>query len=289
MANQQINVTQIYNNLRDNQPQANRKFNGFDFSNFTAEMLDNWINRLNDEFNWKINLHTYESDKRKRRGSLMQSLSYTLNQYRVYEILEAFKETLTCPVSFELIDKIVDYINQLKQEQQRQQQREQQLRDDDEYFNNFNREQYKQIDSIERMQKDAVRDKFNEQLQRERQQSPRAKEEREYRKQRQIERNIQIAKQALANAIELIQSNQHEILMKQNKTKENEELYDYLEQNHHKFKSKDEEYLMVNEPYDKEDALQQYKQRDKDKAEHEFNDKPIHVYYYNNIKSIDDI
>ena len=287
-----ININQIYNNLRNSQHDLRKEFSYVHFSKFNTTMLEDWINRLNTEFGWNIEIPSKNIDGRFRLRNMKYDITRIFNNHRVYEILEAFGVTID-DIPFDLIDKIVDCIKQLKQEEQRQrkqireqQQRQRQKRHeavvkykqqiDNDFFNNFNRDDYKNSEPYDELTRMNVQTKFDKALA--------------------IERSINIAKQALTNALQLIQDNQHEILRKQNESTENQELYDYLKNNHHKrslsqqschtFKSKDNAVLMINEPHDSEKAIETYQLRNniQDEAEHtDEQSKPIYVYYYNNI------
>ena len=123
-----IDVTQIYNSLRNSEQDMKKVFYLWHFDKFNTVMLENWINRLNDEFGWNIDLSTSTRDGRTRLSQLKRSLTSVLNQHRVYEILEAFGVAIPDSVPFELIDNIIDCINQLNDEQQRQQQHREQQR-----------------------------------------------------------------------------------------------------------------------------------------------------------------
>ena len=247
-----ININQIYNNLRNSQHDLRKEFSYVHFIKFNTTMLEYWINRLNNEFGWNIEIPSKNIDGRFRLRNMKYDITRIFNNHRVYEILEAFGVTID-DIPFDLIDKIVDCIKQLKQEEQRQrkqireqQQRQRQKRHeavvkykqqiDNDFFNNFNRDDYKNSEPYDELTRMNVQTKFDKALA--------------------IERSINIAKQALTNALQLIQDNQHEILRKQNESTENQELYDYLKNNHHKrslsqqschtFKSKDNAVLMIN-------------------------------------------
>ena len=331
----QNNVSQIYDNLQNNQPDI-RQFSHFSFDRFNATMLENWINRLNDEFHWNINFPANTIDGRRRNAELKRNLYTALNQHRVRNILIAFGIDIPDTLPFGLIDRIVDCIkllrtehlhriqqqlkrkifNQIRQKYiQHKVRRDIQEQGDNDFFATFDREQYKQDvkyfndSGIQQNHIDEIRRKFMQQIQ---QQSPRAKEEKEHRKQL---RQIAIAKQALSKALELIKTKQNKIFEKlQQATPENQELYDYLNANKHSFTSKDAEYaqripleslrtssealngkadyLTVNEPYDRDAAIQAIRERERgyDKANHtDEEDKPIYVYYWNNIKSLEEI
>ncbi|KAK8881097.1 hypothetical protein M9Y10_003825 [Tritrichomonas musculus] len=191
--------------------------------------------------------------------------------------------------------KINQYINRklreqqerLEQEQQEQQER---LEQDNNYFANFNKEQFKEGDKL---------DKLNEQI------------NTKQNKAKEIANKIQIAKNALKEAIDLINQKDHPILDEKHKKliipdsplnqdikkeeyyePENEELYEYLEKHIHNFDSKSEEYLIINYPFDLDRAiatLKTYDYKNDFVKERIDNKEPIITYYFNNIKSLNNI
>ena len=128
-------------------------------------------------------------------------------------------------------------------------------------------------------------------------------------KQRTIEDHIQTAKDAIKKAINLIHEQQHPILQNKDKliipdapliknkqnyyTPENQELYDYLDKHSSKFVSKHRDFLIINYPYDLDQAVEQLvvyeKYQPTDTKERKDNGEPIITYYFNSISSLDDI
>ena len=121
-----------------------------------------------------------------------------------------------------------------------------------------------------------------------------------------IEDAIKRANEAVDNAIQLInefeKSNLKKIEPKLIKDKshlleyyipENEELYEYLDKFNNKFKSKHNDYLMINEPHDFDKAVEvwdYYTKYDKDYVDkEEYNGSPIVIYYFNQISSLNQI
>ena len=148
---------------------------------------------------------------------------------------------------------------------------------DDEYFNSFNRDNYKKEEPIDIYTRIISQDKFN--------------------KQREIEARIRTAREALDDAINMIRQQQHTILQnndrliipdapliknKQNYyTPENEELYDYLDKHYTKFSNKHRDFLIINEPHDLDRAVEQLVAYPATNIkERKNNGSPIITYYF---------
>ncbi|KAK8839981.1 hypothetical protein M9Y10_031266 [Tritrichomonas musculus] len=92
--------------------------------------------------------------------------------------------------------------------------------------------------------------------------------------------------------MKLIKSQQHHLLQFE---PENQEIYDYLNKHHHSFKSKHKDFLIINIPYDFDKAVEKLSYYDKYSSSKtvERNDisknKPITIYYFNEISSLQDI
>lgn len=151
--------------------------------------------------------------------------------------------------------------------------------EDNEYFKQFDRDEYKLTEPIDELLRITTHNNLD--------------------KQRKIQNNIRIAREALDHSINLIKQNQHSILEKQRQLEQvnnNPELYEYLEHYRGKIDKSnyDGEYLIINEPHDKEEALRQYRDNphsntNEESIEHKINKKPIYAYYYNNIRSLNQI
>ena len=247
-------------------------FNFNHFKPFTKSVIKNWINTLNTEFNWNIQ---YQQDATAiiQHNNMKYSLVQALNEHRVYDIVYGYKNqniiNRNKQVEYNLIDDIVKSIKLFNRYQQKE---------DDEYFKQFDKDKYKHIEPIDEIQRMITHDRLD--------------------KQRQIQHNIRIAREALDNAINLIKNNQHAIFEKQRKLERvnnNPELYEYLE--HHKGKidksNYDGDILEVNEPQNQENALDKlnkhHAKNDKEKTSHKVDKKPIEVYYFNNIRSLNHI
>ena len=167
----QEQIQQIQNYLRDNQPilkstNTTRKtiFDGTHFQDWKLNQLRNWINRLNDDLGWG-SLTTNERDGRKLSGIYKRHLVRVLNEHRVYEILFVVDGGIPT-IEPNTIDRIVSYITSLRQQ-----------KEDNEFFKNFNREQYKHFDAIDEITRDNVRIRFDERLERERLERERRKQQ----------------------------------------------------------------------------------------------------------------
>ena len=122
----------------------------------------------------------------------------------------------------------------------------------------------------------------------------------------------QRTRKPINDAIEMIKNKQHPILQKDDNEKlippdaplpkqeieppkndDNEELYEYLDKYGHKFKSKHNDFLIVNIPHDFDKAVETLKAYDKfpqsETKERKDRGVPIVIYYFNEISSLDDI
>ena len=271
------------------------------FKEFKKNDIVDWIDRLNQEFNWNIQ---YQQDNnalslhRNMKTALIQALNDHRVNDNVYEFMNQSNVIYNNRVRNNLIDVIVNSIKLFKRYQQKEQ--EQRKRVDDEYFKQFNRDDYKIDYEIDNLHHETIKSKLARQLKLEQQleQEQLEREQLEQQRKRDIENNIRIAREALDNAINLIKNNQHAIFEKQRKLERvnnNPELYEYLE--HHSGKidksNYDGDILEVNEPQNQEDALDKlnkhHAKKDKEKTSHKVDKKPIEVYYFNNIRSLNHI
>ncbi|KAK8864100.1 hypothetical protein M9Y10_009399 [Tritrichomonas musculus] len=239
----------------------------------TNDEVVNMINTLNRRLRTNLFIYEGRGNTRGNRSVLRDYLNesdYINNEGRTAPRIE--------------MRKINQYINRKLREQQEQ------LEQDNNYFANFNKEQFKEGDKL---------DKLNEQI------------NTKQNKAKEIANKIQIAKNALNEAIDLINQKDHPILDKKHKKiiipdsplnqdikkeeyyePENEELYEYLEKHIHNFDSKSEEYLIINYPFDLDRAiatLKTYDYKNDFVKERIDNKEPIITYYFNNIKSLNNI
>ena len=181
------------------------------------------------------------------------------------------------------------YFNE-QQQQINQEFHDKQVRDDNDFFNKFDKNEYKQINSLDELARINSQNKFDNQLKKEK-----------------LENAIKRAYEAVDNAIKLIKQYNKEENLKKIEQKEihdkshlleyyipeNEELYEYLDKFNNKFKSKHNDYLMINEPHDFDKAVEvwdYYTKYDKDYVDkEEYNGSPIVIYYFNQISSLNQI
>ncbi|WP_289705388.1 hypothetical protein, partial [Bacteroides acidifaciens] len=144
------------------------------------------------------------------------------------------------------------YFNE-QQQQINQEFHDKQVRDDNNFFNKFDKNEYKQINSIDELTRINSQNKFDNQLKKEK-----------------LENAIKRANEAVDNAIKLIKQYNKEENLKKIEQKEihdkshlleyyipeNEELYEYLDKFNNKFKSKHNDYLMINKPHDFDKAVE---------------------------------
>ena len=238
--------------------------------NLSNEQLVQIINDINNKLGENLKISTNSSKSWNKRRNIDTLAEWFDNQRAGYVL----------PLNFTL-DDINNYINNLYKRRIKH--------EDDEYFNSFNRDDYKKEDPIDVYTRIISQDRFN--------------------KQRVIEDRIRTAREALDDAINLIRQQQHTILQnndrliipdapliknKQNYyTPENEELYDYLDKHYTKFSNKHRDFLIINEPHDLDRAVEQLvaydKYKETDIKERKDNGKPIITYYFNSISSLDDI
>ncbi|KAK8840001.1 hypothetical protein M9Y10_031286 [Tritrichomonas musculus] len=116
---------------------------------------------------------------------------------------------------------------------------------------------------------------------------------------------IDKAKNALNEAIQLIENHKHPVLQNPNKLIipdaplmrkhqkqfiENEELYEYIDKFAHKFTSKHSDFLMINEPNDFDKAVNEWQYYNKYPMSIIIKrDIPLTTYYFNQVGSLNDI
>ncbi|KAK8885237.1 hypothetical protein M9Y10_040682 [Tritrichomonas musculus] len=213
----------------------------------TNDEVVNMINTLNRRLHTNLFIYEGRVNTRGNRSVLQVYLNesvYINNEGRTAPRIEMRKINLC--------------INRKLREQQER------LEQDNNYFSNFNKEQFKEGDKL---------DKLNEQIN--------AKQN----KAKEIANKIQIAKNALNEAIDLINQKDHPILDEKHKkliipdSLLNQDI-------------KKEEYHIINYPFDLDRAiatLKAYDYKNDFVKERIDNKEPIITYHFNNIKSLNNI
>ena len=160
----------------------------------------------------------------------------------------------------------------------------------DDYFNNFNKRAYMVNDPVDEYHRMKTQDRFDEQRKDEKTMSAARRTHDDMIKQ--LVNNKPLLRPLPPKSMKPLKPYAEKLFELQNK-----ELADYLNNCGHEFVNKSEEYLMINEPQDKEkaniavrQALNKYKKID-DYTERVASkgDDPIHVYHLNKITKLDDI
>ena len=111
----------------------------------TKQVVDDWINRLQNELGWNITYRGAGNDVG-TYSKQCKALQNALNAHRAWVL--TFGNTKHRARAND-IDAIIDTFKRKQREE------------DDDFFNNFNRERFKRIDPIDEATRDTTRSKFN--------------------------------------------------------------------------------------------------------------------------------
>ena len=240
-----------------------------DFSSQTDYIINDYaiemIQTINNRLHTNLPIHETRGNTQANRSTLRNYLNRTdyINNEGLSEPRITFR-------------KINNYITRKIKEQ------------DDEFFNHFNKEQYKYDNKLDEL----IRKNTHEKLNKRRKINDDNNNNNKNDNNKLIAEKIRIAKEALDEAMNLIKSQQHHFLQFE---PENQELYDYLNKHYNSFKSKHKDFLIINIPYDFDKAVEKLSYYDKYSSSKtvERNDisknKPIIIYYFNDISSLQDI
>ena len=240
-----------------------------DFSSQTDYIINDYaiemIQTINNRLHTNLPIHETRGNTQANRSTLRNYLNRTdyINNEGLSEPRITFR-------------KINNYITRKIKEQ------------DDEFFNHFNKEQYKYDNKLDEL----IRKNTHEKLNKRRKINDDNNNNNKNDNNKLIAEKIRIAKEALDEAMNLIKSQQHHFLQFE---PENQELYDYLNKHYNSFISKHKDFLIINIPYDFDKAVEKLSYYDKYSSSKtvERNDisknKPIIIYYFNDISSLQDI
>ena len=240
-----------------------------DFSSQTDYIINDYaiemIQTINNRLHTNLPIHETRGNTQANRSTLRNYLNRTdyINNEGLSEPRITFR-------------KINNYITRKIKEQ------------DDEFFNHFNKEQYKYDNKLDEL----IRKNTHEKLNKRRKINDDNNNNNKNDNNKLIAEKIRIAKEALDEAMNLIKSQQHHFLQFE---PENQELYDYLNKHYNSFISKHKDFLIINIPYDFDKAVEKLSYYDNYSSSKtvERNDisknKPIIIYYFNDISSLQDI
>ena len=187
-----------------------------DFSSQTDYIINDYvvemIRTINNRLHTNLPIHETRGNTQANRSTLRNYLNRT--DYINNEGLNEPKITFR---------KINNYITRKIKEQ------------DDEFFNHFNKEQYKYDNKLDEL----IRKNTHEKLNKRRKINDDNNNNNNNDNNKLIAEKIRIAKEAFDEAMKLIKSQQHHLLQFE---PENQELYDYLNKHYHSFKSKHKDF-----------------------------------------------
>lgn len=273
---QQANIVRMF---RRREPDINNQYRYGDKENKT--LYKHWLRELNRELSLRPRLSTKDDGTHNAPKRLKQTLEDFLNSYH---FLEHEGEVIDSSSIYKFIKRIQKEIEEDKEETNEEEDEEEESKDE------------------------AVSSPFAEQNEQQSCDLLTVSDNEGRKRQQQIEANIKTARDALDKAIQLMKD--EKVLLRPlpprtNKqpqryadirfNHENAELIEYLKKFGHGFKSKNESYLVVNEPNDyikAVEALLHYKKYDNEyitDREDEDNKEPIKIYYFNHLTSLDDV
>ena len=266
-------------------PKIIRKFKNRDFRKFKNQDFEALFEAINEKLNGTLHLSNTPGAGGTNRNR--QTLADYLNQRNAYSLI--YGETNIDAANLEDIQNYIEAEHARLEDEERARLEAEHL-EDQQFFKNFDKDRYKSTEPIDVIEKMKTQDKFDKFIA--------------------VERQIAAAKEALKKACDLINKNLHPILQNEdrliipdaplNKKAQqfnymNGELYDYLNDHYHKFthKQPNKEYLIINTPVDYDEAVQKMSEYEKyeveDVVDKKFDNKPIKIYYFNQISSLDDI